>query len=859
MLRHLILTSWLALAAGVLAQDADEPDDSATAAAVEIQAPPAPALPPEAALQTFQLQPGFRIELVAAEPLVRDPVAIAFDPDGQLWVVEMRGFMPNIEGLGEQEPLGCVVVLTDTNGDARMDQRRVFLEGLVMPRALALVGGGVLVAEPPRLWFCRDRDGDGRCDEKREVAGDYAVEADPKLGPRANPQHAANGLLWALDNWIYSANWTTRLRYAGGEWRREPTIFRGQWGLTQDDCGRLFYNSNEDQLRGDLVPAEYLGRNPHFRHPSGANVQVAPDQRVWPSRVTPGVNRGYRPGVLHEGRLARFTAACAPLIYRGDNFPEEFHGNAFVAEPAGNLIKRNLLLERDGFITATNASDGVEFLTSTDERFRPVNLAAGPDGALYIVDMYRGIIQHRIYVTPYLRQQIEARDLESPIHVGRIWRVVPDKAPARQPPALSRANTAGLVKLLSHPNGWHRDTAQRLLIERADAAVLPALKKAVSTSHAPLGRLHALWTLAGLERLDSPTLMGALRDPHEKVRAAAVRLSERLLRGPSKGELLPKLLGLTTDPGVDVRLQLAFTLGNVLEPQAETALLSLLTTDAQHTLIRDAVLSGLGNRELAFLERLLAEPAWKDAKPGRDSTLEGLAECVFESSQSGAIVRLVEMAAAQPQDEEWRRLALLDGIARAAPKSKKGQRPPELKPVALEAEPAALAALGKLGSPAVNERLEKITALITWPGKANGNGKDEAAPLTPEQQARFEAGKELYLLTCASCHQLHGNGQEGLAPPLVGSDWVTGSEQRLVRIVLNGMHGPVRVKGKVFELDMPALAVLEDDQIGALLTYVRREWGHTAAAVESETVKKIREATADRMEGWTEEELLKIP
>jgi mono/diheme cytochrome c family protein len=232
---------------------------------------------------------------------------------------------------------------------------------------------------------------------------------------------------------------------------------------------------------------------------------------------------------------------------------------------------------------------------------------------------------------------------------------------------------------------------------------------------------------------------------------------------------------------------------------------------------------------------------------------------VFQSSQSGAIVRLIELAAAQPQDEEWRRLALLDGIARAAPKSKKGQRPPELKPVALEAEPAALAALGKLGSPAVNERLEKITALITWPGKANGNGKDEAAPLTPEQQARFEAGKELYLLTCASCHQLHGNGQEGLAPPLVGSDWVTGSEQRLVRIVLNGMHGPVRVKGKVFELDMPALAVLEDDQIAALLTYVRREWGHTAAAVESETVKKIREATADRMEGWTEEELLQIP
>src|SRR5437773_1897098 len=841
---------------GLRAQEGDKTVEAETPRVPKELIPPAPALPPDQALKSFKLQPGFRLELVAAEPLVHDPVQIAFDPDGRLWVLEMRGYMSSIDGVGETNKVGDVAVLEDTDGDGKMDKRTVFLDGLVMPRALALARGGALVAEPPNLWFCRDTNDDLKCDEKTLVASDYATEADPKLGLRASPEHASNGLLRALDNWIYSANHTTRFRNTDGAWQREPTIFRGQWGISQDDFGRLFYNSNEDPVRADFVPSTYLGRSPHYRSAAGVNVQLYDDKAVWPIRVNPGVNRGYRPGQLRpDGTLATFTAACAPLVFRGDNFPDEFHGDAFVCEPAGNLIKRYVLEHSGVSFKAKNAYDKAEFLASTDERFRPVNLNNGPDGCLYIVDLYHGILQHHLYITSYLRQQILDRGLEKHTDFGRIYRVVNESKPAGPRPRLSKASPEELVKSLSHPNGWWRDTAQRLLVERNDSTAVAALKQLALSGANPLGRLHGLWTLEGMRQLDGATLTKAISDPHPKVRAAAMRITEPLLR--NQPELLDELLKHTDDMAPDAQLQLAFTLGEVKGQRAEEALAKIARQNARDLYIRDAVITGLDGHELEFLERLLADKDWNEEKPGSDKFLAALAQCVFREAKPERINRLLELAVNRPESEQWQRLALLDGIGSATPPGAKGKV--KIRPVRLNAEPAALAALEKSKAKELQERAEKIAALLTWPGKPGAEPEIAVRPLTPEEQKRFEQGKELYLISCGACHQPHGMGQEGLAPPLVDSDWVLGPPQRLVRIVLHGLHGPINVKGKTFQLDMPALAVFDDDQIASILTYVRREWAHTAGPVEPGSVKTIRAETEKREEAWSEAELLKIP
>jgi len=860
LLRSFLIIITFALIATGYAQQGDRPGETQQIVVPKEKIPPAPPLTPEQAMKSFKLPDGFRIELVAAEPMVEAPIAATFDPDGRLWVLEMRGFMPNVDGIGENAPVGRVSVLEDTNGDGRMDKSIIFVEGLVMPRAFMLVRNGLMLAEPPNLWLFRDVNGDGRADEKHLLADDYAVEADPKLGTKANPEHSANSLTWALDNWVYSANYRTRFKNVAGLWQREPTAFRGQWGLSQDDFGRLFFNSNSDQLRGDLVPTHYLERNANLRSPVGANVQMAKDQAVWPSRVNPGVNRGYQKGQLREdGALATFTGACGPVIYRGAQFPDGFPGNAFLAEPTGNLIRRNILVEKDAQITSTNAYDKAEFLTSVDERFRPVNLHNGPDGALYIVDMYHGVIQHRNYLTSYLREQYLDRALDKPTNQGRIYRVVHVAQKPSAKPQLSRATSLELVKALSHPNGWWRDTAQRLLVERADFSVLEPLKQLAASGNDTYGQLHALWTLEGLAKLDWPTCQAALATKHPKVRAAAIRLTELFLKTSSRAEVLSQLVKLSGDDrNADVQLQLAFTLGEAGGAQAENGMAAILKQNAAHQLIRDAVVSGFGSRELPVLERLSNDFAGKQPAPGQEQVFSLLAKCIFTEGREDRINRLLELAVSDTAGATWQQLALLDGIASTAPAAARGRPAPKPKPVELKVEPPAIALLAKLTNQELQTRLAKISPLITWPGKP-GQTNEVVKPLTAEQQARFAAGKDLYLVTCGACHQPHGNGQEGLAPPLAGSEWAVGSEQRLIRIALQGARGPMSVKGKTYEMEMPAVSILDDEQIATVLTYIRREWGHTADPVEPSTVAKVRAETAKREEAWTEAELLKIP
>lgn len=839
MLRSIpLLTLLIACVAPAFAQSGDRKGEQQQHLPEHVKVPPAPVRTPEQEAATFKLAPGFRAELVAADPLVGDPISVQFGPDGRLWVLEMRGYMPNADAEGEREPVGIVAVLTDTDGDGRYDHRQIFADKLVMPRAISLIGDGLLVAEPPRLWFMRDTNNDGVADEKTELANDY--------GNTTNPEHNANGLMWAMDNWIYSANHTVRLRYEGdGKFKRENTVTRGQWGISQDDTGRLFYNSNSDPLRHDAIPSAYLRRNPNFAA-TGANVQLVPGRLpIWPSRITPGVNRGYQ--TLNDAfKITSMTAASGPVVYRGTLFPPEFRGDAFVPEPSGNLIKRIKLTEKDGALTGANAYEGTEFMTATDERFRPVNLFNGPDGALYVVDFYRGIIQHRIYVTSFLRKQIDERGLAKGIGLGRIWRIVPEGTPpAKFNVGLAKASPRELVEKLSDANGWVRDTAQRLLVERRDpAAAEPLRSLAVDAKRSALGRLHALWTLDGMTAgtENRATILGALNDSDPRVAAAAVRVSERFLKPANLDqEITDRVISLVktrTEPAV--RLQLALSLGEARTRTADAALAELVVLAGRQPYLADAVVSGLATREVSFIETLIA--TGKAEANGKETIIFATSAVLKRGDAMGMNVAL-ELAA-KPATPEWARTAMLAGVRHSLPRSPDGKSLIGRIPV----EPKPLLSLAQRKD-ATGDTAQQLLAQLRWPGKAGADTVGRA--LTLPEKAQFENGQAQFNALCAACHQPTGQGLAGLAPSLVYSKWVLGDERLLARIVLNG---------KVQEnLVMPPWkAALDDEKIAAILTYIRRAWGNEADPVPAASVSAVRGALTGREDPFTEADLQEI-
>ena len=605
--------------------------------------PDAPVVPPEKAIGTFKLAPGYRIELVAAEPLVHEPIAMAFDPDGRLWVCEMSGYMPTVDGTGEREPVGTIAVLEDTTGTGRMDKRTVFLDKLVLPRAFAFVAGGVLVGENGKLWYCRSKNGGLHCDDKTLVA-DYGNAG-------GNPEYNPNGLLHGLDNWIYSAQYSQRLRLTSKGWQKEATTSRGQWGITQDDVGHLYFNSNSSLLRGDRVPC--WSPAAHLASPL-TNQQFYKSQQVFPIRVTPGINRYYQ--LRPDGTLNNVTAACGPCIYRGDAFPADAHGNAFVCEPAGNLVVRNIFVEDKGAFTTKFAYEKSEFLASTDERFRPVNLANGPDGNLYVVDMYRGILQHKGYMTPYLRKQVLERGLDRPLGNGRIYRVVHESNRPRPAPKLGNAPDAELISLLSHPNAWQRETAQRLLSERANAKTVPLLEKALEAEKSGVGRLHVLWTLEGMNKLTNESVMTALADKEPAVRASATALSKRFLGSIPDPDMLNELERLKDDTDPDVRRELVLALGTVVHPRIDGILEPALKAAAGDGKSLDALLAGFTGRESELLAARIDAAGWKQT-PWREKLLKAAASQAIRQKNPIVYLRMLHLAGTLPADDSWRQAA----------------------------------------------------------------------------------------------------------------------------------------------------------------------------------------------------------
>jgi putative membrane-bound dehydrogenase-like protein len=880
--------------------------------------PEAPVLSPEDEMKTFVMPPGYRVELVAAEPMIEDPALIDWDADGRMWVIELRGYMNDITASNELEPSGQIVVLEDTNDDGRMDRRTVFADRLVLPRALKVLDSGVLVGEPPNLWLMKDTDGDLRADTKESVTDGYGRR-------EANVEHNINGLLWALDNWMYTSEGDMYLRLKNGRFEVEPTLSRGQWGVSQDDAGRVYRNTNSSALFVDLLPARYFLRHPNLVRTRGLYESLggADLNETWPIVPTPGVNRGYQFGVLRDDKtLASFTAVNAPTVYRGDRLPSELYGNVFLAEPSGNLVSR-VIIEDDGkTLRGRKAYERAEFLASTNERFRPVYMSSAPDGTLYIVDMYHGIIQHRGYITEYLRDQILSRQLEQHIHKGRIWRVMHETSRRGPRPQLQNATPAQLVETLSHPNGWWRDTAQRLLVERADAAAVAPLTAVAESTSDTKARLHALWALDGVGRLQPSTVVTALESSNRDVRVSALRLSEQWLGADRTVQTA--VLRRLEDSDWWVRQQLAASLGFMPAAEKVPALATLLERHAADPVVVDAAISSLRGSETAVLERLLAAAQTRE----KDVAIAMLAATILRGDDAAAVQRVLVMIA-DTERPLWQRSALMQGAevalageqppvvqtaaavaggregrgrgaagrgadveppcntcpggragpggASAFPNASRGGRAAAAAEaggraaaaaggrggragggggrgggrgaggpaVTLTAEPVAFVALGKSGGE-LGARATALLERIGWPGKPGMPAP--VTPLTAEEQRRFAAGQDIYKNLCVACHQENGQGQEKVAPTLIGSSLALARPDVPARVVLNGKEGPVGL--------MPPLGgSMTDEQVAAVLTYIRRAWGQTGSAVTPAAVAETRAATASRARPWTNEEL----
>jgi mono/diheme cytochrome c family protein len=740
---------------------------------------------------------------------------------------------------------------------------------------------GVLVGEPPNLWLMRDTNGDLHADTRELVTNRYGRR-------EGRVEENANDLHWGLDNWIHTADSDIYLRLKGDKFEVRDTLVRGEWGVTHDDGGRIYRNTNEEALHVDLVPTPYYARNPNLARTRGSYEELGDESIdvVWPIRPNPGTNRAYQAGIDRpDGTLAMFTSVCAPLIYRGDRLPADLNGNAFVAEPAANVVSRIVLTMDGETMRARKAYERGEFIASTDERFRPVYLSNAPDGTLYVVDMYRGVIQQRADVTQYLHDHIVKHELERPTGLGRIYRVMHETT-TRDTTAAGFQTSAGLVAALSHPNGWRRDMAQQLLVERRDPNVVPDLTRLAGNAPDWRTRLHALWALDGMDAIQPATVASALDDASGDVRAAAVRISERWL-GDTAHPIRAAVLKKIDDQDSTVRRQRAASLGALPPSTREGAVAAVLEKGGGDPVLVDAALSGIRGLEPAVFERLAGAGA--AATPGRDAALTMLTATIVRGGQDAAVQQVLAAVSEDARPASARNaimrgaeVALLGAPAPGSPDGHRGGPPPaaglpcptcpggragpggayafprtkaigpaadaerpDMRALRLNRAPASFLALAA-GTGELSTRAAAVLSHIAWPDKPGARAA--AAPLSAPEQQRYNAGQEVYRNVCQACHQPDGRGQERIAAPLVNSELALAPAEIPVRILLHGKEGAIG-------LMPPVGQVFTDEQIADVLTYIRREWGQEGSPVDPGLVAKVRAATADRQRPWTDSEL----
>lgn len=527
-----------------------------TLSAADSELPPQPRPPmlsPADELKQFELPSGYQLELVLSEPVIEEPVITVFDGNGRMFVAEMRSYMQDIDGTNELAPVSRVSMHVDTNGDGKYDKHTVFIDHLVLPRMLLPLDDSLLVRETDsgdiyRYW---DTDGDGVADKK-----ELFYHSEPR---RANLEHQASGLIWSLDNWIYTTVNAWRIRWTPNGIVREPTAPNGgQWGLTQDNYGKPWI-VNAGGERGPLnfqVPIVYGAFNV-------ANDVPSDYREVYPLVAIPDVQGGtarFRP---EEKTLNHFTATCGAAIVRGDQLPDDIQGDLLFGEPVGRLIRRSKVEVIDGITYLQNVCPGSEFIRSHDPNFRPVNIANAPDGTMYITDMYRGIIQEGNWVRPgsYLRTIVQQYQFDKNTDHGRIWRLKHIDTRKVDSPHMLDESPATLVTHLESNNGWTRDTAQKLLVLRQDKSIVPALKDMAKHDRSELARIHAIWTLEGLGALDSEFIRGRIADIDPHVRVAAIRASESLFKARNDDLHLDlKLAALDGSPEVAIQAMLTMNL-----------------------------------------------------------------------------------------------------------------------------------------------------------------------------------------------------------------------------------------------------------------------------------------------------------
>jgi putative membrane-bound dehydrogenase-like protein len=593
---------------------------SATAAEPTVTSndlPRFPAVEPKDAIKTFQVKKGFHLELAASEPNIASPIAACFDENGRMFVVEMIDYS---ERRDETPHLGRIRMLEDTDGDGVYDKSTIFADNLAWPTAVFWWNGGIFVGTTPDILYLKDTNGDGKADTREVVFTGFAEGV-----KRVNVQGMLNSFIWGLDNRIHGATsgnggLVTSLKHPdakpielhGRDFVIEPRGLSmtseaggGQHGLSFDDVGRRFACNNSDHIRLYMYDDRYAARNKFYNLPP-ALLSIAVDgpaaevYRISPEEPWRVIRTKWRVAGLVGGPVegggrasGYFTGATGGTIYRGNAYPKGFLDNAFVGDAGGNLVHRKLLIPDGVALKAERPADEqkVEFVASTDTWFRPVQFANAPDGTLYVIDMYREIIEHPWSLPENIKKFL---DLNSGNDRGRIYRIAPDGFKPQPPPRLGKASIKEIVATLENPNGWHRDTAARLLYERQDKSAITPLKDLLAHSKVPLARLHALHSLEGLGALKEDTLLAALDDSYPPVREHAIKLAEGFFRnGQPSARLLGKLQGLSEDQDERVRYQLAFTLGEIKGTAKIAPLAAIARRDLDSNWIQAAILSSL--------------------------------------------------------------------------------------------------------------------------------------------------------------------------------------------------------------------------------------------------------------------------